>query len=312
MNSVILAFNAVFPLLAFMVIGYCLRRAGLLDAVTAAGVNKLVFRVFLPLSIFQSVLGADIKSALNVKVACFTAITCVMSFMTISAMINSRVKDKTIAPVMIQGIHKANYNLLAVPIVSSFFGNEIGMAAVLIAVITPIANVCSTLAFESARGGTADPAKLVKKLLLNPMVLSSLLGLAANLAGLKIPALISTNVMKPLASMATPAAMLSMGSGFDFSSMKRWARHLTAVCAGKLVILPGVIVSLAVLLGIRGADLIAILIYSGSPAAVNSYSTAVSMGGNEELAGDIVALTSLLSILTLFLFLSGLGLFGLL
>ena len=131
-------------------------------------------------------------------------------------------------------------------------------------------------------------------------------------AGLKLPSLLAGNVIKPLASMATPAAMLSLGSGFDFSSMKRWARHLAVVCAGKLVILPAVLVCLAVLLGIRGADLIAVLVYSGAPTAVNSYSTAASMGGNEELAGEIVAVTSLLSILTMFLFLSGMGISGLL
>ena len=64
------------------------------------------------------------------------------------------------------------------------------------------------------------------------------------------------------------------------------------------------------LLGVRGANLIAVLLFSGAPAAVNSYSTAVSMGGNEELAGEIVAVTSLLSVFTLFGFLSILGTMG--
>ncbi|MBQ9594090.1 MAG: AEC family transporter, partial [Lachnospiraceae bacterium] len=63
--------------------------------------------------------------------------------------------------------------------------------------------------------------------------------------------------------------------------------------------------------GIRGANLIATLMYSGSPTAVNSYSTAVSMGGNEELAGEVVAVTSLLSVFTLFLFLTALQALGL-
>ena len=48
MNSIVLAFHAVFPLLAFMVIGYLLGVIGLFKKSTADGINALVFKVFLP------------------------------------------------------------------------------------------------------------------------------------------------------------------------------------------------------------------------------------------------------------------------
>ena len=313
MNSIILAFNAVFPLLAFMAIGYFLAYIKLFKKSTADGLNALVFKVFLPLSIIQSIYNADLKNSFDMKLAVFVAISCILAYIIISLIINAREKDKTIAPVMIQGIHKANYNLLAIPIIQSFFGSEIGMAAVLVVVITPIVNICSTLAFESARGGSIGKGgiwKLVKKILLNPMVSSALIGLLLNISGIKIPTLIMNSVVSKLAAMSTPAAMLALGCGFNFKQMKKWIRHLSIVSSGKLLILPLINVTAAVLLGIRGANLIAVLLFSGAPAAVNSYSTAVSMGGNEELAGEIVAVTSLLSVFTLFGFLSILGTMG--
>jgi predicted permease len=310
MNSIVLSFNAVFPLLGFMLTGYALRRLGLLDENTASGLSKLVFKVFLPLNIVQSIYNADIRTAFDVKLALFVAVSCICSFLIISASVKARIKEPTIAPVMIQGMHKANYNLLAIPIVSSFFGSELGMTAVLVAVVTPIVNTCSTIAFESARGGSIGLSKMLKKIVTNPLVLSSIIGLALNLSGLKVPAVVMNSVVGKLAAMATPCAMLGLGAGFNFAEMKNWVRHLSAVVLVKLIILPSVIVPLAVLLGIRGANLIAVLIYSGSPSAVNSYSTAVSMGGNEKLAGEIVAVTSLLSVLTLFIFLSTLGTLG--
>ncbi|MBQ4505859.1 MAG: AEC family transporter [Firmicutes bacterium] len=311
MDSMRLAFNAVFPLLAFMVIGYFLRSIKLLDEKTAAGLNKLVFKVFLPLSIFQSIYNADIGSAFDLKVALYVALTCVMSFIVITLLVGRPEKDAAVRPVMVQGIHKANYNLLAIPIVSSFYGNAIGMTAVLIIIITPIVNICSTIAFESARGGSASLPKMLKKIIMNPLVLSSVIGLLVNVSGLRLPTVVMSGVISKLSAMATPAAMLVLGSDFSVSSVKRWAGHLLKVCAGKLIVMPLVLVTGAVLIGIRGADLIAILIYSGSPAAVNSYSTAVSMGGNEELAGEIVAVTSLLSVFTLFVFLTVMGGMGL-
>ena len=310
MNAITLSFNAVFPLLAYMVLGFALRRVGLLSEQTAAGLNKLVFKVFLPLSIFQNICAADIRSKFDVKLAVYVAVTCILSYIIISLAVNARVKEKTVAPVIIQGMHKSNYNLLAIPIVTSFFGSEIGMTAVLMVVITPLVNICSTLAFESARGGKAGFLPLLKKLILNPLILSSLLGLIVNLLGIKIPALILNNVIGKLGAMATPVAMLALGSGFDFRSMKKWKMQLLAVSVVKLIVLPLIIVAGAIPLGIRGANLIAVLVYSGSHAAVNSYSTAVSMGGNEELAGEIVALTSLLCVFTLFVFLTILSTLG--
>ena len=307
----LLSFQAVFPLLAFMLLGLFLRRVNLLDERTASGLNKLVFRVFLPINIFQSVYSADIRSAFDLKVCLYVALTCILSFLVISLTVGRAEKDKTIAPVMVQGIHKANYNLLSIPIVSSFFGNELGMTAVLIFIITPIVNTCSTIAFESARGGTASFPKMLRKIILNPMVYSSVLGLLVNISGLRIPALIMSSVLSKLGAIATPAAMLALGSGFDFKAVRRHARRLGIVCLGKLIILPAILTTGAALLGIRGANLIATLMYSGSPTAVNSYSTAVSMGGNEELAGEVVAVTSLLSVFTLFLFLTALQALGL-
>ena len=308
MNAMTLAFSAVFPLLAFMLLGFFLRRAGLLDHGTAAGLNRLVFRVFLPLNIFQSIALTDIRSAFDLKLALFVSGTCVLSYLLISLAVGRKEKDPTVAPVIVQGIHKANYNLLAVPVVSTFYGTEIGMAAVLILILTPIVNVCSTHAFESARGGRSlRPGAMGKSILLNPLVLSSLLGLLANASGLRLPALVMNGVISKLAAMATPAAMLALGSDFNFGAIRRWAGRLGAVCLGKLIVLPLVLVPAAALMGARGANLIAVLLYSGAPAAVNTYSTAVSMGGNEELAGEIVAVTSLLSVFTLFAFLTAMG-----
>ena len=80
----LLSFQAVFPLLAFMLLGLFLRRENLLDERTASGLNKLVFRVFLPINIFQSVYSADIRSAFDLKVCLYVALTCILSFLVIS------------------------------------------------------------------------------------------------------------------------------------------------------------------------------------------------------------------------------------
>ncbi len=311
MNAIIRAFNAIFPILAYMALGYFLKKRGFLKGSSASEINKLVFRVFLPINIALGIYNTDIRSRFDLKVALFVLATGIASYIILCAAVPRFESDSTVIPVVIQAIHKSNYNLLAVPIVSCFISGDLGMTAVLMAVITPMVNTCSSLVFEKYTGKSSSAGKKILRILKNPLVISSLLGMGLNLLRVPLPGLLTGGILKTLSSMATPLALISLGSGFDFSSLGKFKRQLAAISVGKLLIMPAVIVPLAALCGIRGADLLAIVVFSGSPAAVNTYSTAVSMGGNEELAGQAVVLTSSLSVFTLFVILSAIGLMGL-
>lgn len=310
MQAITLSFNAIFPLLAFMVIGYFLKNRGFFNGNAASEINKLVFKVFLPLSIFENIYNTDLQGSFDMKITIFVLATGIAAYVLLDWLIPKLEKDTSIIPVMVQGIHKSNYNLLAIPIVSTFVTGDIGMTAVLTAIITPLVNTCSTMIFEKYSDKNSSGMQKLVKILKNPLVLSSILGVAANLLHVPLPKVVISSVVKKLASMATPAALLSLGATFNFSRLNAYKKQLAIISVGKLILQPLVIIGLAVAFGIRGADLIAIVIFSGSPTAVNSYSTAVSMGGNEELAAQTVIFTSCLSILTLFGILCGIGLMG--
>ena len=310
MSVISQSFNAIFPLLAYMALGYFLKKRDFLRGNSSAEINRLVFNVFLPLNIFEGVYTTDLKGSFDIKIAAFVLVTGFLSYFIIEKIIPLREKDRTMIPVMVQGIHKSNYNLLAIPIVSSFYPDNVGMTAVLMAVITVMVNICSSAVFEKYSGKAVSKKQLAIKILKNPLVISSLAGVVLNLSGLTLPKVVLTGVIKKLAALATPIALIALGSTFDFSKLAANGKRLAIVAAGKLVLQPALILTAAILCGIRGADLIAIMVFSGSPTAVNSYSTAVAMGGNEELAGQIVVLTSCLSIGTMFLMLCALGAFG--
>lgn len=312
MQTAISAFRAVFPLLAYMVLGKTVSVAGLLSDEVSQGITKLVFNVFLPVNIALSIMGTDLGNMFDVRIVLFVAVSCVAGYFLITMVVRRFNRDPKESPVIIQAIHKSNYGLLCIPIISSFYGDEIGMSAVLIAVIVPIVNICSTHAFMSASGRKTGMTEMLKKIIVNPLVLASVTGVVLGLLGVKLPALIEDGFLKELSGMATPLAMISLGADLHPSKALRAPGKLIWSCVGKLIIYPMLIVPIAAFaLGIRGADLIAILIYSGGPTAVNAYSTAVSMGGDRELAGETVAVSSLFSVLTMFLWLCGLGSLGL-
>ena len=168
-------------------------------------------------------------------------------------------------------------------------------------ILVPLNNALSAFIFERYTGKATSGSKLVLNIIRNPLVLGSLAGLILNLTGIVIPDWILSGIFSKLGAMATPLSMIALGASFVFSQIRTYRRPLFWACLAKLVLVPSLIIPLSIILGARGAGLVGITIYAASPNAVNSYSTAVAMGGDADLANEIVVMTSLLSMITMFL-----------
>jgi len=72
----------------------------------------------------------------------------------------------------------------------------------------------------------------------------------------------------------------------------------------RLVIVPAIGITIAILSGCRDLELILLMAMYASPAAVSSYTMAQQMDGDAELAGQIVVFTTALSLLSLFFWIS--------
>lgn len=90
---------------------------------------------------------------------------------------------------------------------------------------------------------------------------------------------------------------------------KDW-KQLVVVVLIKLVLAPLLIVGGAWLLGFRGVPLVSIFALCCVPTAVSSYTMAVEMGADGPLAGEILAVTTVSSIVTVFLWVSVLSSMG--
>ena len=104
-----------------------------------------------------------------------------------------------------------------------------------------------------------------------------------------------------LGDIAAPLQLFLLGVFFDFKGMKKFIRQLITVNTGKLIIFPAIFLTVAYLLGFRQADFVSLMGIYAAPTAINSFTMAQQMGGNEDLAGSIVVSTTTVSILTMFL-----------
>ncbi len=92
-----------------------------------------------------------------------------------------------------------------------------------------------------------------------------------------------------------------LGAFFRVGNARNHLRELVTVCLGRLVVVPGVMLTVAALMGFRGIEFVTLMALFGSSAAGNSFTMAQQMGGDADLAGDIVVMTSLFCSLTMFL-----------
>nr|MBQ5811467.1 AEC family transporter [Clostridia bacterium] len=79
---------------------------------------------------------------------------------------------------------------------------------------------------------------------------------------------------------------------------------------GKVVIIPALMLSLSALLGFDKLEMAILIAVFATPNAVSSYAMARNYEADHELAGEIVTLGTLLSIFTIFVFITFAKSFG--
>jgi malate permease and related proteins len=136
--------------------------------------------------------------------------------------------------------------------------------------------------------------------LTNPLILAVVAGLLVNVSGLDFPDY-ADKTISGLAGTVTPLAFVLLGGAFNLSSAIEDKKSIFLVAFLKLIIGPLVFIILPITWGWSGPPLAAILVAFGTPTAVSSFPMAKAMNCDGELAGEIVVVTSIFSILTMFL-----------
>lgn len=304
MKNIILAFNVVFPLMVMMLVGYELKKHKVTDTHSLDVMNKLVFRVFLPLVLFLSIYSLKPEEAVNHNNAVLLGMTalCMIGIIVLSHLLFSRlIKEKRKCSVVIQGIFRSNLILFGIPISASIYGEDhIGIVSLLAAFIVPIYNILGVVILEYYRGSKVSVKKIVLGVIKNPLIIAAAIAFLLLILRIQIP----DPLISPVTSMskvATPLAFIVLGGTFQFNRLAVNAKYLILVTLGRLVLYPAIVISIALLLGFRNEAITALIGTAASPAAVSSFTMACEMEADGELAGQIVVITSIISIITIFL-----------
>jgi len=300
MENLIISFNVVLPLFICIMLGYFLRQIHMVDEETLKKLNKLCFKVFLPVYLFNNVYTTDLADAFDAGLIAFAFIALLVLFGALMLLIPKLEKEPAKCGVMVQGIFRSNFALFGLPVAISLCGEDkAGPTSLLVGIIVPVFNVLAVVTLETFRGGKPSLKKIAKGIATNPLIIASLLGIVFNLLRIDLPYALEKSATD-LGRVATPLSLVALGGDFKFGKIKGYLKQLLITVAGKLVVSPFLMIVLGILLGFRNEMLIPILIMFGAPTAVSSYPMAQQMGGDGELAGEIVVFTSGLAIFTIF------------
>lgn len=300
MQNLILSFNVVLPLFLCIALGYFLKQIHMVDESVLNKLNKLCFRVFLPIYLFHSVYTTDLSAAFNGKLILFAILSLLALFLLLLLLIPRMEKADKRRSVIIQAIFRSNFALFGLPVATSLCGEEkVGPTALLVGIIVPIYNVLAVITLEMFRGGKPSVRKMLKGIVTNPLIIAPAIGILFYLLHLNLPYAVEKTVID-LGRVATPLSLVALGGSFSFGRVKGYFTQLIIGVSGKLVFAPLIMITIGALLGFRDEMLVPILIMFGAPTAVSSFPMAQQMDADGELAAQFVVFTSAFAILTIF------------
>lgn len=313
MESLKLSFSAVMPIFILMAIGYFIKKIKLADKKSFDAMNKLIFKIFLPTLLFYNIYSTKSFEVFNPELIVFTIVAVLCIFILGYFAVLFLTKDNRKRGVILQAFFRANFAILGIPLINYICeGKTSGLSSMMVAVVIPVFNVLGVISLERFREGNEkiDYLKLVKGIITNPLIIGCILGTIFLVFGVKLPSLIEKSV-EDVSSIATPLSIIVLGSVFEFSDLKGYFKENLIAVLGRLVVAPLLVIPFAVLLGFTGEALACILIIFGAPTAVSSFAMAQQMGGDEALAVQVVAISSVACLFTLFLWIFSLSYLGL-
>lgn len=301
MENLMISANAVLPMCLVMALGYGTRRLGWLRREEISTINKIAFRIFLPCLLYYNIYCSDLSGSFDLLLMTYAVGGVLLTFGLALGYTLLTEKLPERRGVLIQGMFRSNYVIMGIPVATALLGaDQLGTVSILIAIIVPLFNMLAVVVLEVFRGQKPKPLHILGQIAKNPLVIGSVLGILTLVAGIRLPHILEQPIQS-VSAIASPLQLFLLGAFFQFSGLKTYRRELVTVSIAKLIVSPGLFLGLGALLGFRGVAFVSLIGIFASPTAVNSFTMAQQMGGDAELAGDIVVTTSAASILTMFL-----------
>ena len=320
-ETFIYTLRAIVPILLVVTLGYVVRRKGSWPDSFYKQLNKLCFNLFLPIHLFCSVYGISDLSALNWTLLAFLfagILACAALGLLAARLLVSRHDQKG---VIIQCAFRSNQAILGLPLAQALGGEAaMAFASVTTSMVVPVYNTLAVIVLSAFSGdGSKRPTarQLLRRVATNPLIIGTVTALVLVLIRQFLPVVDGQPIftiknqlpslfqaLTNLSKVASPVMLFVLGSRLDFSAVKALLPQLSLGILLRLVVSPLVIVGGALLLrgplGLTTIEMPALVAMSATPVAVSSAVMTQEIGGDDQLASQLVIWTTVFSLATVF------------
>lgn len=296
-------FESLLPVFAIIVLGVILRRKLVTDPALWLGTERLAFWVLFPALLAKTLINAELTSGqtgtlatmLIVAVFCYGIFILALKPLLVRRLGMSLPAYSTIYQVSIRW-----NGFIALAIVEKLYGdNGIGLVAVALAAMVPIVNMQNvTVVTVLLSDQRPTILRLLRSVLINPLILGCMVGLLVNLLSIPVYEPIMT-MLEILGSAALGVGLVLVGTGLKLRTALKPSRDVWLGVVLKLIVFPVFVAGLAVVFGLTGDALVIAIICASVPTAMSGYLLAKEMGGDAPLYAAVVTIQTAVSFFTI-------------
>jgi len=292
------------PDFLLIALGAALARSRHFGAPFWTGVERLVYYVLFPVLLFNSIVRSPLQPAQTLSLA---ASGVGMLGVGIALSYALRRWPGVDARLHASGAQTAfRFNSFIALALAERLGGQVGLAwmALSIALCVPLCNVAAV--WPLARHGGHSYGR---ELLRNPLILSTLAGLVANLIGLKFPEAVATTLQR-IGLAALPVGLMAVGAGLRLGGLKASPGLAAAFMSLRHAVLPAIAIGLTAALALGVEQRLIVVLFASLPTASSAYVLAARMGGDGAFVAGLVTVSTLLGMVSVPIWLAVLASLG--
>jgi len=290
--------GALLPVFFIIISGYCLKKIKFPGDEFWPGTERIVYYFLYPALLFSSSAGASWKfySVASMVWAILAALFVMTGLLLLFRPQLTR-NNAAFTSVFQGSIRFTSYIGFAAAF--SLFGDEgLYLTAVFITVMIPMVNILCVMVLVRYGGQKGRWYWIFTTVIKNPLIIACLAGMALNLLGLQLPA-----VIKDLATIlgrgSLPLGLLAVGASLQVATIKNTGYEVVSACLLKLILMPFLMWLTCTLIGVDTLSTAVAVLFAALPGSPLSYILAKQLGGDTKLMSAIIAVQTGISMLTL-------------
>ena len=314
--------SIIFPLILVALLGFICTKSRWLSKEQLDALSKFAFSISIPAFLFYQMAKAEFSDQVSLQLfAAFylPVLTCYFIAFVINYFFykseqldqngSSDIKNSAASAVFALSASYSNNVIVGLPLLLAALGEQvIGIIFLIVtfhsALLFALTSIIATRATAKHDEKPFNYLGFIKQTLNNPLIISILLGLVVNLLGITLPESLQDSLAL-IAKPAIPLALYILGASLAFYQVRQELTFISIACASKLILLPILVfLTSQYMFKLEPFVVTVLVMLSACPTGVNAYLIAATHQTHQQTVAGAIVVSTLLSIITLPLWLS--------